>query len=222
MKVVKSLSAAALALGLMALPVSAQVAGLPVNYAPMGTGVTIHGTYGAGINDNSGKIGSVGGGVTLGLPTFQVGAAVSYFGISDTEPQEISFGGHAAYMIPLGPEAPVNVAVVAGASVVSISATGGDITTLFIPAGVTLSIDVPSTSVAITPWVSPQFRYVRISNGASVSNSDFGVSGGLNVTLPMGLGLSGQVDYDNNSEAFVVGAGLFYSIKVPSLGGGGM
>ena len=226
MKVVSSLSAVALALGL-AVPASAQLAGLPVNYAPVGTGVTIHGDIGRGLNDASGKITSVGGGITLGLPMFQVGAGVSYWGLKDTEPQEISFGGHAAYHLPLPPSTPVSLSIVAGIGIVSIDVGTESQSNIFVPAGVVLSVDVPSTSVGVTPWISPQFRYYRagsVGTIASSSESDFGVSGGLNITLPMGLGLSIVGDFDNSGNgvdpAFTIGGGLYYSINVPSLGGG--
>ena len=214
MRLVSSFSAAALVLGLCAVPASAQVAGLPVNYSPVGTGVTVHGDFGRGLNEASGKLNSFGGGVTLGMPMFQIGAAVSYYGVGgDTPIEEISFGGHAAYKVSLPPTAPVSLAIAAGVGTVSIGGTS----VLFVPAGVTLGIKVPSSSVNVLPWVSPQFRLARASGE---TESDFGVSGGLNVTLPAGLGFNVLGDYNNADEAFTLGAGLSYGIRVPSLSGG--
>lgn len=224
MRAISSISAAALALGLIAVPASAQVAGMPVNLAPRGTGVTVHGEYGRGLNDQSGKTNSVGGGVVLGLPTFQVGAGASFFDFGDNGAEEISFGAHAGYALPLPPATPVSLSIVAGVGVTSfdVSATESA-TTIFVPAGVTVGFDIPSPTLSVTPWVSPQFRYTRTgetSVSPSFSNSDFGVSGGLNITLPVGLGFSGLLDYDNASEAFLVGGGLYYAIQVPSLAPG--
>jgi hypothetical protein len=216
MKVVSTVSASVLALGLLATPAAAQLSGLPTDFTPHGTGVTIKGTFGRGLNDNSGKQNSVGGMVVVGLPMIQIAAGASYFGIGGDFPvEEISFGGNAQYALPLPPATPVSVAIAAGVGYLSI----GGASTIYVPAGAVLSIDVPSTAVAVTPWVSPQFRYHRLSNGVSVSSSSWGVSGGVSVGLPMGLGFHAMVDYDGDSEAMVVGVGAQFAISVPGLGG---
>ena len=229
MKAVSRSLFAALTLGLFAAPASAQVFGMPVDFRPVGTGVTIHGGIGRGVNDNSGKITSAGGGVTIGLPSFQIGAAVSRFGLADDEPQEISFGGHAAFKLPLPPATPVSLSIGAGIGVLSTDITPTEsVTSIFVLVGLTLAINVPSPTLDVTPWISPQFRYSRTGEFTipvfgtvpSESNSDFGVSGGLSITLPMGFGFQGLFDYDNASEAFTVGGGLHYAIAVPSLAPG--
>lgn len=228
MKAVSRSLFAALTLGLFAAPASAQVAGMPVDYRPVGTGVTIHGGIGRGVNDSSLKYTSAGGGVTIGLPSFQIGAAVSRFGLGDTELQEISFGGHAAFKLPLPPATPVSLSIGAGVGVLSQDVGTLSRTSIFVPVGLTLAINVPSPTLDVTPWISPQFRYSRtgeftipvLGTVPSVSNSDFGVSGGLSITLPMGFGFQGLFDYDNGSEAFTVGGGVHFTIAVPSLAPG--
>lgn len=215
MKLVSRFAAAVLVLSLFGADVSAQVFGMPVNYAPASTGVTLHGGVGRGVNNDSGKLTSLGGGVIIGMPTLSFAADVSYFDLDTTK--KVSFGGHVAYGLPLPPGTPIDLSIVAGVGVLSIGGT----TQIFVPAGLTLAFDVPSTGVAVTPWVSPQFRYFRISGGGfSATNSDFGVSGGLDITLPMGFGFQALGDYDNGSSAFTVGGGVHYSISVPSIGGG--
>ena len=220
MKAVARFSLAALALGLIAAPASAQLAGLPVVYMPAGTGVTIGGMFGRGLNNDSGKFSSAGGMVTIGLPSFWVGAGASYFDFSTLK--DISFGGQAGFKIPLPPSTPVSLGIVAGASYMSNDFGGalGSIKTLFIPAGATIAFNVPSTGVSVTPWASPQFRYVRVSNGTSASNSSWGVSGGVGIGLPMGIGFDLALDYDGESKGMVGGVGLHYTIKTPGLGGG--
>ena len=228
MKAVSRSLFAALTLGLFAAPASAQVAGMPVDFRPVSTGVTIHGGIGRGVNDNSGKFTSLGGGVTIGLPSFQIGAAVSRFGLADDEPQEISFGGHAAFKLPLPPATPISLSIGAGVGVVSQDFGTLSRTSIFVPVGLTLAINVPSPTLDVTPWISPQFRYSRtgeftipvLGTVPSESNSDFGVSGGLSITLPMGFGFQGLFDYDNASEAFTVGGGVHFTIAVPSLAPG--
>lgn len=219
MKAVGRFSLAALALGLVAAPAQAQLFGLPVAYSPAAAGVTIGGMFGRGLNTASGKSNSAGGMVTIGLPTFQVSAGASYVGFGGDNPiEKISFGGNAGYKLPLPPETPVSVAVVAGVGYLSADGT----TQLSVPVGPALSINVPSTGVAVTPWVSPQFRYFRTSGGGfSGSSSSWGVAGGVCVGFGPGVGVNLALDYHGESEAFLVGAGLHYTIKTPGLGGGG-
>jgi hypothetical protein len=117
----------------------------------------------------------------------------------------------------------VSLGVVAGVSYMSNDfGLAGDVKTLFVPAGLTIALNMPSTGVSVTPWASPQFRYVRVSNGTSASNSSWGVSGGVSVGLPVGLGIDLALDYDGESKGMVGGAGLHYTIRTPGLGGGGM
>lgn len=214
MKVVSRFATAALALSFIGADAAAQVTGMPVNYAPVGSGVTLLGGVGRGVNNDSGKLTSLGGGVMVGMPTISFGADVSVADISGGK--NISFGGKVMYGLPLAPGAPVNLSLVAGVGVLSVGGT----TNIFVPAGVTLAFDVPSPSVNVTPWVSPQLRYFRTSGGGfSGSTSDFGVSGGVTITLPMGFGFQALVDYDNGSSALTAGGGVHYSIPVPSLGG---
>jgi hypothetical protein len=219
MKTIVRISLAALALGLVTDVASAQLAGLPVNYAPAGAGVSIGGTFGIGLNNNSGKPKSVGGMLTYGADMFWIGAGASYFdflkhnGVDGVK--AVSFGGNAGYKLPLGPDLPVDLAVVAGAGYTS----KNSVNTLMVPAGVTLGIKVPSTGVAIVPWASPQFRYTRVSvSGVSGSKSSWGVSGGLAINMPMGIGFDVVGDYDGNSKGFLGGLGLHYTFA--SSGGG--
>lgn len=238
MKAVTRFSLAALALGLVAAPASAQLAGLPVGYMPAGTGVTIGGTFGMGLNSDAENLSgdktmSAGGMVTIGLPAFWVGAGASYFDMSgDGALKDISFGGQAGYKLPLAPGGPVSVGLVAGVSYMSNS--DFDFKTLFVPAGLTIAFNVPSTSVSVTPWASPQFRWTRVSNGGSASEASFGASGGISIGLPVGVGFDLSVDWNRiPADAFgdvgapalnpiLVGFGVHYTIKTPGLGGGGM
>lgn len=229
---VVSLSAAALALGALAAPASAQQFGIPVDYAPAATGVTIVGTFGLQVKvpDLLGvspeKQNAAGGMVTIGLPSFQISAGASYTNIGKTsDDEEISFGGSGMFTLPLPPGTPVTLGIVAGVGIMSVDVGTETQSNIFVPAGVVLSLDVPSPALDVTPWISPQFRYFRsgsVGVNPSAGNSDFGVSGGVRIGLPMGLGFHVLGDYDNASEVFLVGAGLHFSITVPSLGVPGM
>ncbi|HEX9727615.1 MAG TPA: hypothetical protein VGA37_03805 [Gemmatimonadales bacterium] len=202
-----SISAGVLTLGFVATSASAQIGGLPVDYAPAGTGVSIQADFGRGLNNNSGKVNSIGGMVTLGLPMFQISAGVSDVDLSGAK--EISFGGNVLYPLPIGGGAPVSVALAAGAGVLN--------SDIFVPAGVTLSLDVPSPALSITPWVSPQFRYIKFDAGGN--DSGFGVSGGIKVGMPMGLGFQAAFDYNQPSKSLVLGVGAHFKVSAPGMGG---
>ena len=210
MKTIVRISLGVLALGLVANEAAAQLAGLPVNYAPAAAGVTIGGMFGRGLNDASGKANSAGGMLSYGANMFWVGAGASYFDFDVAK--TVSFGGNVGVNLPLGPSLPVKIAIVAGAGYASKSG----VKNMVIPAGVTLAFNVPSTSVSVTPWLSPQVRHLRTDPGTgTVSTTKFGGSGGLSVGLPMGVGFDLALDYTNISGAspLLVGAGLHYTFK---------
>jgi hypothetical protein len=192
----------------MAQGAAAQMPGVPVDFAPASMGVSITALFGRGINENSGKANSLGAEITYGGQQFFVGGQVGLFDLGsedDGHASQINFGGKAGFMLPLQ-DMPVSVAVVAGGNYWSDG--DADVKSLFVPAGVTVGFNVPSESVAITPWVSPQFRYNRVTvMDVSGSNSDFGVSGGLKIDFQM-FGIDLLVDYDNAGEAFTAGGGV--------------
>ena len=218
MKTIVRLSLAVLALGIMADVASAQLMGLPAyNYAPAGAGVTVSGMYGRGLNNASGKANSAGGMLTYGAQMFWVGAGASYFDFSTAK--VASFGGNAGVNLPLGPSLPMKVAVVAGVGYSS----KNSVKAMTVPAGLTLAFDVPSASMSVTPWISPGIRYLRADPGIGTwsSTTKFGGSGGVSITLPMGVGFDVAVDYTNVSGAspFLGGVGLHYTFATS---GGGM
>jgi hypothetical protein len=212
MKTIVRLSLAVLALGVMSDVASAQLLGLPAyNYVPAAAGVTVSGMFGRGLNNASGKLNSAGGMITYGQQMFWVGVGGSYADFSNAKVP--SFGGNVGVNLPLGPSLPVKVAVVGGLGYASKNGAKS----MTVPAGVTLAIDVPSPSVSVTPWVSPGIRYLRVDPGTGTwaSTTKFGLSGGLSVTLPMGVGADAVVDYTNISGAspLVGGIGLHYNFK---------
>ncbi len=215
----------ALALGLTASVASAQMHGLPVYGAVGGVGVTLMGDYGRGLNDESGKTNYFGGRIELGLPmvNFYAGAGSVKPDFEGAESQ-ISFGGGAAVKLLKGPDAPVGVGVQAGLGYLS---EEGD-SWMRVPFGVLLAFNVPSTEVAVTPWVMPRAEWQRYSpeTGDSQSEFGFGASGGLSIVLPMGLDFHAAIDWmtiswveGESTQPLVVGVGVSYHVTVPSLGG---
>lgn len=227
MNVVTRISSVVLALGLVASPAAAQLLNDPVYVSPNGgTGLTLAGDVGYGMNNASGKNSSFNGRVTLGLPMFQVtvGAGMFHQKAVGAAPSvnTANFMGQAALKV-LGstPMMPVNVAIFAGAGYASKS--GVKSTT--VPAGVAIGLKFPSPGVSVEPWVAPRINYAHVSaGGVSANQTKFGISGGLNIDLPVGFGFQAAADYLNISggSPILISGGLHYKFSVPGLGMAGM
>ena len=221
----------ALAMGLVAESASAQLAGNPVYAINPGVGVTLNGDFGRGLNDESGKGNYFGGRVVLGVPmvSFWVGAG-QYDSRLPNADKEITLGGGAAINLVKAPMLPVALSLQVGGGTVG---CGTDCSKLNVVAGPALKINVPTPGIGIEPWVMPRFHMSRESDaGVVVTQTGFGASGGLNISLPMGLGLHTVVDFTSLPEKttaagvleaakrspLTVGIGLHYKISVPSLG----
>jgi hypothetical protein len=223
---------AALILGLSGHPTAAQMYG-SINYPAIGgVGVKIAGEFARGLNDESLKSNYFGGRAELGLPFFNVWAGIGSVKPDDElvggeSSSEITYGGGAAFNLLKGPLVPVRVSVQAGAGYLSSEGSSQ----LTVPFGLAAAINVPTPGVGIVPWAYAFAEYQRISPDAldSTSKIGFGISGGVEVSLPMGLGFYGAVDWhtiDFGEEGetgtsispLFVGAGLTYKIQVPTLG----
>jgi hypothetical protein len=217
-------------LGLLASPALAQMLGNPVYFSPkQGVGLTIAGDYGRGLNDASMKTNYFGGRATLGLPMVAITAgagsektSAAFGSVSFT-----SFGGDVAVTVLKGPVVPVSLSLQAGAGYSSKSG----VKQLHVPIGAALAFNVKSPSASVEPWIGPRLDLYRAS-GTGIANptteKHVGASAGLNVGLPSGVGFHLALDYlyvkgagaisSSDVSPFVVGAGLHYTIKIPSLG----
>jgi hypothetical protein len=127
---------------------------------------------------------------------------------------------------------PVSVSVEGGFGYYKQPTDADDFTLMKIPFGLLLAVKVPTTGVGVTPWIYPRGEYVnyKVGGGSSNGKVGFGVSGGLMVTMPMGLGLQATLDWmsvkadvyvpeaTGSYKPLVASFGLHYMIKVPSLG----
>ena len=212
------LSAMVAVLGLFASPALAQMLGNPVYFSPkQGVGLTIAGDYGRGLNDNSGKTNYFGGRATLGLPMFAItvggGSASPEVGDAVT-----TFGASAAVTVIKGPMVPVTLSLQAGVGSYEV----GTVRVMNVPVGAALAFNVSSPGASVEPWVAPRLNITKPSGGDA--EMDLGASGGVNVGLPSGLGFHLAVDYVavSGGSPILVGAGVHYTIKIPSLGPVGM
>lgn len=211
----------ALAVGLGATPASAQLFSNPVYFSPShGTGFSLNGEYARRFEDPGDDINFAGARGILGLGPVSImgGAGVAFAGGES----EATFGGAVALNILDLPLVPVSVNVQGGIGTLS---SGGS-TQLDIPIGVGVAFNVPAPILDVEPWIAPRLHIIRRSNGISTTETGYGVSAGLNVTLPTGFGFHVAADYvkvsDFDIDAFTVGAGLHYRIAIPGLVPGGL
>jgi len=163
---------------------SAQLLNFPVNVNPHhGTGVAVAGLFGKGLNDNSGKYTSFGAGARIGFGMINISAGVAS---TNLQPEsKIDFGGNAEFVF--ASQAMLAVSIFAGFG------TASDIGTT-IPLGLGLSV-APSPQFSI--WAAPNYTIFSPS-GTGSSVSDLGMSGGLRVSLPMGLGFGASIGWTNS------------------------
>ena len=216
MKTIVRITLAVLALGVFASATSAQTSGNVVWGALPGNGVSVAFDWGMGINDDA-KIGGESGmyfggrlGYAMQMVTVYAAGGIFPIGIDGID-GEMTFGGGVGVHVINKAEMPVSLSVQGGAGYVKF----GDDTQLSVIGGALVGINVPSTGVAIKPWVMPRVHYVKITDFDG--ELGFGASGGLAVDLPMGVGFHLGLDWitigDPSIKPLGVGAGVHYSFK---------
>ena len=198
----------AMALLVSAAPLGAQMWFFPDYAVPSANGnpaTYVAGTYGRGLNDDSGKINAVGGviGRTGESATFQAGFGV----LTGDADNELTLGGSVG-------------ADVANSGSMTISVQGGvgwmgpgDTNLMRVPIGVAFKGRVESPEAVIVPWVMPRVNYTRFSGGGfSSGETDIGASGGVSFTFPGGFGLHAALDFLNGDggDPIIFGIGGHY------------
>ncbi len=231
-RILGGIAGVVLALGLLAGPAAAQLHGNATYALTSGTGFTLYADYGRGLNDDAWKSNYFGARAALGLPVLSLWAGVGTTKADEVlDPgaeSEMAFAGGAAINIVKGPLVPVFVALQASAGFLSEEGLGS---TMYVPAGLVLAINVPAPTIDITPWVMPRVELQRFSpEGAGGSQSEFGLgfSAGLDVTLPGGFGFHIAGDWRTVDDPTgiatgkvkpgIISGGIHYKIAVPSLG----
>lgn len=218
MKALARFAAAGLVLTLAARPLTAQLANNPTYFAPnAGTGLTVSGEYGLGLNNNSGKGYSINARAELGLPMISVSAGGGLAYPNGGGSSTANFFGGAGLTLMSLPLTGVSVSAHAALGYMSSNGT----TNLNVPIGITLGIKPPSPGVSFEPWVSARIHYARASAGGfSASTTNIGAGAGVNVGLPMGIGAHAALDYlaVSGGAPILFGIGLHYTFSVPGLG----
>lgn len=211
-------------LGLVALlalagagALQAQNPGLPVINSGVNTGLTLRGDVGFP-NAEAGSGTAFGATGKLGLSLIGITATVSSYkpkgGSSHT-----SVGGTANLKLFGGPLIPFSLWLQGGAGYTKY----GPVTQYHVPVGLALAAKIPSTVVAIKPWIAPRLDLVHQSSSGIVSSSntatDFGISGGVEFSLLSGLGFYAAYDWvsRNGTKPSTFGVGAQYGFSIPGL-----
>jgi hypothetical protein len=224
----------ALILGLSVESAAAQMRGMVKYPAIGGTGVKIFGDFAKGINDESFKDTYFGGRVELGIPVAQFWAgAGSVKGDSATfnaaQSSNFTWGGGAAFNL-IGGISPIKLGIQAGFG--SVSEEGSTFSQ--IPFGVSVHADLGTGGVGVKPFGYVYGNYTMVSvdiqDVDNINEFAYGLTGGLEVNLPMGLGFQAAVGVEsvkNETPLFsdktrllgiTANIGAAYKIQVPSLG----
>lgn len=213
-----------LALALFASAAEAQLEGYPVTAWTADPGVTISGDFGRGVNTESGQLNAFGGRLGISAPMIGVWAGAGSLNLGSGLGSELTFAGGLALKVFDPPLIPIQISLQAGAGILSrtVGVPGFEqsINSVNVPIGVAFAIKAPTPGVNVQPWVMPRVHILRVSvAGASGSDVGYGVSGGLNLTLPVGLGAHVAIDYMKIGSAspIVFGTGLHYTIPFPGV-----
>lgn len=213
----RSLLLTALLGGAAAAQLPAQVTGLAVHNSGVASGLTIGGEVGFP-DEDYGKGTAFGARAALGLGPFGVSAVVSRWNPDGPTDAQTGLGGYLNLKVFGGPLIPLSVTLQGGAEYVDNSG----VKLLHAPIGLGIALRIPNPALAIKPWIAPRLDIARIS-GSGISTdteTNFGISGGVDLSLLGGLGFGVAYDrtwVESGVNPSVFSAGVNYTIKIPGL-----
>ena len=220
-----------LALALGASPARAQNPGLPVYNMGVPRGIGLYGDLGFP-NDEAGS--GLAYGVSLRAGFGPIGATGTLSALNPDGPAgaDVAVGGTFNYKLLGGPLVPLSVTLQAG---VSYAKPGEDLTfpvgtgipvfsefTLYhVPIGIGFALVIPNPALSIHPWLAPRVDIAYQKAGdASNTDTNFGLSGGLELNLLNGFGIHAAYDRvfaKDVSDPATFGIGAHYAFRVPGL-----
>ena len=218
----RSLATAFAAATLIAVPASAQVAGLPVFNSGINSGITLNADLGLP-NQDAGKGKTWAGTGSIGAGPLGFSATIASYkpegGTSQTW-----VGGTANLKLFGGPLIPVSINGQIGAGY-GVQKAGGpyssDLKMVNIPVGIGIAVNVPTPGLSIKPWIAPRMQYMRTSGALDNHSTKFGISAGVNLGLVGGLQARVAYDYMKVGalKPATLSVGLGYNFNVPVVPG---
>jgi hypothetical protein len=155
---------------------------------------------------------------------FGATAVLSSYNPDGPGDSDISVGATLNYRVFGGPLVPLAVTLQGGigyAKPEDATLPNLDATQLRFPVGVGFALTIPNPVLAIKPWLAPRLDIVRTSlEGADAdTDTNFGLSGGLELNTLGGLGLHATYDavFADGGTPGVFGVGAHYTFRVPGL-----
>ncbi|MGH7630389.1 MAG: hypothetical protein ACREOF_13610 [Gemmatimonadales bacterium] len=199
----------------LAPTLAAQVIGLPVYNPGIPTGLGLYGDIGFP-SDAAGGGTAFGATGRLGVGPFGVTASVARTNPEGPADGLTSVGGTLNYKVFGGPLVPLTVTLQGGAGYAK-----EDETSLYrFPVGLGFALTIPNPVLAIKPWLAPRLDVSRVSSPlGSDTETNFGISGGVELNLLSGLGLHASYDrvFSDVADPSIFAAGLHYTFRVPGL-----
>ena len=202
--------------GVAAAALPAQVTGLPVRNSGLSSGLTIAGEVGFP-NEDYHKGTAYGARAAVGLGPFGLSAVASHWDPKGAAGAQTGVGGYLNLKVFGGPLVPFSVTLQGGAEYVNNDGTK----LLHAPIGLGIALRIPNPALAIKPWIAPRVDIARVSgNLPTDTQTNFGISGGIDLSLLGGLGFGVAYDrtwFDKGVNPAVFSAGVSYTIKIPGL-----
>ena len=217
-------AAVLVALAGAAVPAAAQVPGIPVYNSGVPRGIGLYGDAGFP-NDaaGGGHAYAVTGKAGFGL--FGATAILSTYNPDGPADSKVSVGATLNYRVFGGPLVPLSVTLQGGVGYAKpdeglIPGNTESIKQWRFPVGVGFALTIPNPVLAIRPWLAPRVDILRSSvGGDSETDTNFGLSGGIELNLLNGLGLQAAYDavFADGATPGVFGVGAHYAFRVPGL-----
>jgi hypothetical protein len=207
---------------------AAQVRGLPVYNSGVPRGIALYGDIGFS-NESAGKGTAFGVSGRAGFGPLGATVTLSSFNPKGPGGSDVSVGATVNYKLFGGPLVPLSVTLQGGIGYAQPDGgflegagffPGSDVNELHFPIGVGFALTIPNPVLAIKPWIAPRLDIVHASaSGTSSTESNFGLSGGLELNLLTGLGLQAAYDrvFTSQGDPSVFGFGVHYAFRIPGL-----
>jgi len=220
-----------LALALGAAPARAQNPGLPVYNQGVPRGIALYGDVGFP-NNEAGSGLAYGASLRAGFGPIGATGTLSALNPDGDAGADVAVGGTLNYKLLGGPLVPLSVTLQAGVSYAkpgeqlffasgSGIPAGSEFTLYHVPIGIGFALVIPNPVLSIHPWLAPRVDIAYQKAGdASNTDTNFGLSGGLELNLLNGFGIHAAYDRvfaKDVADPATFGIGAHYAFRVPGL-----
>jgi hypothetical protein len=205
-------------LAIMAAPLAAQVRGIPVYNNGVPRGIGLYGDVGFPDDEaGGGKAFALTG--RVGFGTLGATAMLSTYDPDGPPGSDLSVGATGNLRLFGGPLVPLLVTLQAGVGYAKPESgvlPDESVDQWHFPVGLGFMLTIPNPALAIKPWLAPRLDIVTTTpdGGESTTDSEFGLSGGVELNLLSGLGFHAAYDaVFSDGTPGVFGVGAHYSFR---------